>query len=163
MKSNLTTGAIWIGVFTAFLGTSPRWNAEAHADCGLCVEEFPVTQVESLDCAIEATEFMGSTEVIPTGRMMLVLNCPADSRVWIDGHATDSVGVSRQFDLQFLGDCYELRVTIRLPKSGHPGLQRTLTIRNQQNIVWTITRKQLETHIIDACDKRSNEQARLKH
>ena len=147
MKSILAIGSIWAGVCVAFLLASPPVNAGSHI-CRLCDKKSCVEHIATPDDVIDVMECVECVEAIPSGQMTLVLNCPAEAHVWIDRHKTDSEGVTRQFHLQFWGDCHDLCVKIQLPNSGNHGIQQTLKIRNQQNVAWSVNQKQLETLVL---------------
>lgn len=163
MNSTLRVASSWGSVLGLMLFSwsqvaagAPRRNCSCHSR----IQDGAIISPEATDATFAAVEFatVETVIVIPTGRATLVLNCPAQAGVSIDGRETQSVGTTRQYHLRFDGDCHHCCVTIWLPTSDASGVRectKTVTVRNHQTVAWTITRQQLEERAVGPSAKRS--------
>lgn len=83
----------------------------------------------------------------PVNRSLLVVNCPPETSITIDGRVTHSSGSMRQFDLSFAGSSHKCRIELRLrdnKKSVTYHFDHSLDVQNGKQAVLSVTRAQLE-------------------
>lgn len=83
----------------------------------------------------------------PVNRSLLVVNCPPETSVTIDGRVTHSSGSMRQFDLSFAGPSHKCRVELRLrdnKKSVTYHFDHSLEVQPGKQAVLSVTRAQME-------------------
>lgn len=77
----------------------------------------------------------------------LVLNCPAEARVTIDGHVTHASGETRQYRLLFRGGDHKFRVGIRLRDNDEKATYESdhlMSCRRDQTIALSVTTDEMQ-------------------
>ena len=95
------------------------------------------------------------------GQFTVLLSCPAEARVTIDGRVTFASGTKRNYQLEFDGDNYNCRLEIRLrdnDKQATYSFEHDIGCQNGKRLALSVTRqqmtKELDKHWTDEIAKR---------
>ncbi len=137
---SLLSGLVLVGS----LGDSV-WAGDRH--CVPCVASVPVATVVVPVLAVETRAVDTVIVVASENQALLILNCPADARVTIDGRLTHASGSTRQYRLRFDGDSHICPIEIRIRDNDEKATYRfetTFEFHAHQRVVLSIDRSQME-------------------
>lgn len=156
MLPRLFISACVVGLFVATASTTTAGNSHSKR-CATCVTETSVTSTSVAAAPVVVDPCVAEPKVVTTkslGHSLLVVHCPAEAIVTIDGRVTHAGGTTRQYDVSYAGEVHNCRIELRLHDGGkvyefdHP-----LGFNNGKQTALTVTRKQM----INATDKQESE------
>lgn len=146
---SIVTGCLSLLSGFGLLATSASTGSAGNPICKPCSSAVVVTPALVPVLRVETPVMVDGLIVapIPTGHALLVLTCPAEARVTIDGRLTHSSGATRQYHLSFDGDVHICHVEIRLRDNDeeatfHFGTH--LECFDHQRAVLSVSRHQME-------------------
>lgn len=148
----LRTSCVLFGGLMAAVGVSEE-IASACERCGDQRTRCEKCETErSPSCACDKLCEHAVAAKVPTTKnakhsATLIVKCPAESRVTVDGHVTYATGATRQFQLLFNDDVYPFRVEIRLRDNEEEAtylFDKPLKCRPNGRIVMSVDRDQMQ-------------------
>lgn len=106
----------------------------------------PCDKVEQTSVASGSIALKSNASEASSKHSLLILNCPADSRVTIDGQVTHASGAMRQYRLSFRDENYKGRIEVRLRDNEEKvtyDFEAQLHCRHQGREVLTVTRDRM--------------------